>query len=1289
MFARFSVKKPLTVFVAVILVLILGVVSFTSMTPDLLPNLDFPMAVLVTTYPGASPEEVESTVTKPLEQSMATLDRIHSVTSTSSESYSVLMLEFDDDANMDSVSSDIREKISAIEGAWPETVGNPYIMKINPNILPVMIAAVDLDGADPIELTSFLNETLLHQLEGVSGVASISSSGTVEKQMNVLLSQEKIDAVNEKMQAAIAEKFDQADAELADAKSQLQSGKEELQNGHETLREEMGKAESEVYAGKAQLETADLAINAALEQADEQLPKLKQQQKKMDELIATLDQLEAAQAAFDAQIAAIEAREDLTQEQKDAAIAQITSSVEYHQVQSALAQIDEALDEMGLDRQTVRSTAQTLEQTISGMEDATSYLEDTQDQLSEGKITLEEAIDQMNEKKAGAEWEIYSALVDILVGESSLESAQQELDDARQQAEQTDVGDTLTMEMVSQILTAQNFSMPAGYITENGVEYLVRVGDKIADVEELQDLMLYDPGLEGMDPVYLRDVAEVFVSDTAAETYAKMGKNNGVILSFQKQSNYATAQVTGNLQKRFDQLCQTYDGLHFTSLMDQGSYIHLIVNSVLENLAFGAVLAIVILLLFLKDIKPTLIIAISIPVSVIFAIALMYFSGVTLNMISLSGLAVGVGMLVDNSVVVIENIYRLRNQGYTAVQAAVSGAVQVAGAITSSTLTTVCVFLPIVFVEGITRQLFTDMALTIGYSLLASLIVALTVVPAIAQRTLRKNKPQNHRWFSAVQSCYEKALGWALEKKWIVLSGALALLVISLVWSLRQGLSFMPSVDSEQISLELQMPEDATLEETAQVSDTIIERVCAMEEVETAGAMLSSGTSSMLGMGAGSQDVTRVSMYILLQKGASPSMSDLVQRIEDACADLPGEITVSGSSDLGAMLSSLGGSGVSIRLYGDDLDQLQDTARQVAQILQQVEGIDTVDNGIADASPELRITVDKQKAMAHGLTVAQVYAEVADAMKTETTSTTLRLENSDVDIVVTQESAQQISREDLEEYAFSVTNAQGEESQVLLRDIASFSSAQSLRTIQREDQRRYLTVSATLQEGYNISLVTADAQEALSDYELPAGFSLEFSGENETIVESIVELCKMLLLAIAFIYLIMVAQFQSLKSPFIVLFTIPLAFTGGLLGLLLCGMEISVISMIGFIMLAGIIVNNGIVLIDYVNQLRAEGISKRDALVQAGSTRLRPILMTTLTTVLGLSTMAFGMGTGAQLMQPVAIVCIGGLLYATLMTLFVVPSMYDLLNRKEFYFIDETELETIQEPAVSKPVPRQ
>ncbi len=1323
MFAKFSVKKPMTVFVAVILVLILGFVSFTSMTPDLLPNMEFPMAILVTTYPGASPEEVEMTVTKPLEQSMATLEDIENISSTSSENVSMIMLEFSQSANMDTLSADAREKISLIEGAWPDMVGTPYLMKINPNMLPIMIAAVDLDGADVYELTSFVNNTLMNKLEGTAGVASISTSGAIEKQINVLLSQEKLDKVNQELHDSMEKQFSEADEALKEAQDKLADGKNQLESGHKTLQTEMGKAESQVLSGKTMLDMADMGLTEAIEFTEEQIDQLTMDRLDLRKAIKHLDELEKKEAEFEAQIEAINQNEEMTLEEKIRAIAEITASEEYLAVQKELADFDAVLAEKEMDRESLREAYEANGEALGTAKETLAFLNDTYEEVEDGSMTLEEAIEEMYSQKSSAEIGIYSAMVQILNGESALTSAQQQLEDARSEAEKTNMADTLTMDMVSQILMAQNFSMPAGYITEDGVDYLVRVGDKIEDVDEMENLLLFDPGMEGMAPVYLKDVADIFVSDNAATTYARMGENDGLIMTFSKQSNYATAEVSENLQKRFEKLSQEYEGLHFTPLMDQGDYIYMIVNSVLSNLFSSAFLAVAILFLFLKDLKPTGIIAVSIPVSVVLAIVLMYFSGVTLNMISLSGLAVAIGMLVDNSVVVIENIYRLRAKGYSAVRAAVSGAAQVAAAITSSTLTTVCVFLPIVFVQGITRQLFTDLALTFGYALAASLIIALTVVPAMAQRTLRNQKEEKpSRWFEKLLAGYEKLLRWALPKRALVLILALVLLVGSTVAILSRGFSFMPVMDSSEISLSLQMPEESTLEETAAVSDEIIRRVSGIEGIETVGAMLSAGTSSMLGLdfGGGSENVTSVTMYVIPQEDADRSISELAEEIRTVCDGLEGRISVSSSNDMGSMLSAMSGSGVSIRLYGEDLDDMQSAAKEIASVLENVEGVASADPGLGEPTPEWRITVDKEKAMKNGLTVAQVYAEIAAMMTSETTSTTLNLENTDVSVVVIDGTAEELTLEQIKNHEFEPVNmaagmgggmsagmASGmgdmsamlpsdeeeadpaeeeteeeeteEEKPVLLKDIATITETQSLSSISRDAQRRYLTVSATVEKGHNVTLVTSAAQAAIAEMELPGGVSVEFAGENETIMESMLELSKMLLMAVAFIYLIMVAQFQSLKSPFIVLFTIPLAFTGGFLALLLCGMEISIISMIGFVMLAGVIVNNGIVLVDYVNQLRAEGMSKKDALIEAGVTRLRPILMTTLTTVLGMVTMIIGTDPGSQMMRPVAIVCIGGLLYATLMTLFVVPVMYDMTNREEFHVVRDEDLELIDE----------
>ena len=363
-----------------------------------------------------------------------------------------------------------------------------------------------------------------------------------------------------------------------------------------------------------------------------------------------------------------------------------------------------------------------------------------------------------------------SASAQLASGEDKLKESKESFEDSKAEAyDAADLNNILTMDSLTNILTAQNFSMPAGYITDEGERYMVRVGDAVDSVEGLKDMVLMDLGMDGVDVIHLSDVAYIAVTDNSKDSYARLNGNPGVMLSVEKQTGYSTGDVTHRVYDKFDRLKNNNEKLTVSVLMDQGVYIDMIVDSVLNNMIFGAILAILILLVFLKDIKPTLVIACSIPVSVIFAVVLMYFSGVTLNMISLSGLALGIGMLVDNSIVVIENIYRMRSEGLSARRAAVEGAKQVSGAITASTLTTVCVFAPIVFTEGITRQLFVDMGLTIGYALLASLIIALTFVPMMGSKMLKKTKDIRHPWFQKFQEGYGAVLARLLKIKPLVL----------------------------------------------------------------------------------------------------------------------------------------------------------------------------------------------------------------------------------------------------------------------------------------------------------------------------------------------------------------------------------------------------------------------------------------------------------------------------------------------------------------------------------------
>ena len=1347
--SKFSVRKPLTVFVAVLAVIILGVVAFTRMTPDLFPNMDFPYVMIMTTYPGQSPEIVEEEITRPLEQSMATLEHIKEVTSSSRENYSLVVLEFEDDVNMDTIGVDIQQSISALQGEWDDTVGSPYVLKINPSVIPIAIASASKEDMDITELSDFLDETIVPKLEGVTGVASVSVSGAIYRQVHVVISQEKIDAVNQRMADVVNEKLNDTQSELEDAKTELEDAKaeldaaqKELDDGKQALIGQSSSAQSqltdrqaELLEGKiqlqselvrlqetrttlegalvplrqaadgyAQLDAAMAQITAAQEQLDA-LPGLLSQaqaqevvlQGQVTELQQQIDALEAmgdtagedtADQLIQLQSALAEAQAGLVQlqgqiielqAQVDAAPAQRAAlETQLVQTQAGYTTLDGQLAAQGMDRAALEAQKAELEGNLAQVDAGITQMNETMEQLENGSIQLSDAMGALASGQSAGLLQLADAATQITLNSASVQSALDEveaglesLEDSRGDAlEQADLSGTVTMSNVAQILGAQDFSMPAGYIEQDGISYMVSVGDEIADEKELEDLLLFDTGEDAIGPVYLKDVADVFVTDNSGSVYAKLNGSDSVMLTFDKQSNAATAEVSDNLRERFDELEQQYPGLKFVFMMDQGDYIYLIVDSIMQSLLTGALFAIIVLLLFLRDLRPTVITLVSIPVSVIFAFVLMYFSGVTMNMISLSGLAVAVGMLVDNSIVVIENIYRLRAKGATPVQAAVAGARQVAGAITSSTLTTVCVFLPIVFVEGITRQLFTDLALTMSYALLASLVIALTLVPAMAKGMLkdRKNaKPKADKGEGVFYRNYRKLAAWNLSHKWVALGLAVLLLAGTAFAAFQKGYSFIPEIDMNTVNVTLTMPEDADRDEAVAIADEALERIGQLENAEYVGAMMGSGSISQLASGGGTN--YNVSVYVGLPEGDSGAAAG--KKIVELCQGLDCEV----SYDSAMMdMSLLTGSGITVNLYGQDMEQLQSAAGEVAQTLAGVEGVAEVNDGLEDAQPAYHISVDKNKAMSKGFTVAQIYMDLAGALTDSAAALSMEMDSVTADVIVEKENAMTMA--DLKAYTFESTDPQtGEKTSFRLDDVAKVEDTVSLSTIGRIDQRRYIAVTASLEEGYNVTKVASAVEKAMADLDLPEGISYEFAGENETIMDAVDDLYLMLLIGVVLVYFIMVAQFQSLKSPFIVMFTIPLAFTGGFAALLLFDMDVSIVSIIGFVMLVGIIVNNGIVLVDYVNQLRAGGMERRQALIEAGVTRMRPIFMTSLTTILGLIVMAAGKNVGTAIMQPVAVVCIGGLLYATLMTLFVVPCIYDLMNRKELVVLTDEDME--------------
>ena len=1250
--AKFSVKRPLTVFVVVLAVVVLGIVAYLRMTPDLLPNMDFPYVVIVTADPGASPEAVEEEITRPMEQSMATLDQIKEVTSTSQNSVSMVMLEFEDGVNMDTISVDIQQKISVLEGQWSDMVGTPYVLKINPSMIPVMVAAVSREGSDVYALSDLVTDELTGKLEGVSGVASVTVSGALTRQAHVILDQAKMEALSAKLADAVKAQLKKAEGKLYDAKQQVEDGEKALSD--------------------AKRAAADGVAGAVGDSADEVYKNLKELYDKL----------------------------------KDADIGDILGDI-ITDPEGSLEKLQQSLESLR------EQTKKMLDDLESGKLKA-----QMEGDISDFLVQMMDGMSQMT----GAELQLSQA-------KSQIESGLKQLREAFEKVEsQTDLGGLLSITTVSGLLTAQNFSMPAGYIDDNsGVSYMVSVGQKFENSTELENMVLFDLGLDGVEPITLGDVATVVVTDDSDQLYTKLNDENGILLSFNKQSNYATAAVSNNLTDRFRELESQYEGLTFVPLMDQGDYIYLIVETILSSLLWGALFSVVVLFLFLRDWRPTVITLLSIPVSVIFAVVLMYFTGVTINMISLSGLAVSVGMLVDNSVVVIENIYRLRAKGATIVQAAVSGAQQVLGAVTASTLTTVCVFAPIVFVEGLTRQLFTDLALTITYSLLASLLVSLTLVPAMASGMLRREFVPKPGLLDKIYPAYRRAIAWSLDHKAGVLLLSLVLLVTTAWGAVSRGFTFMPEIDMNNLSVTVTMPEDITRAEAVDLADQVVERVMSVENVESAGFMMGSGDMGGLSMASGDNGEFDVTGYLTMPEGTFGS--DAGKEIEALCADLPCKVTTAGV--MSGMMSYMTGTGVSLRVYSSDMESLQSAARSLGQRMEQVEGVQDVSDGLEDAAPALQVVVDRNKAMTKGITVAQIYMQVAAALQDTTTVADVTLDGESMEMIVDAAADSKLTREKLMDLTISPDSgamsssmssgmssmsgmdssmssamgsmggmssmgsgmsgmssssasaglsqltggeSQDEDTSFKLGEVAEVKETVSLNSIQRDQQRRCITVSAAVADGYNVTKVTTAVQKALGSVTLPEGVTVEFDGENEQIMNAMQQLLLMLLLGVVLVYLIMVAQFQSLKAPFIVMFTIPLAFTGGFLALLLSGIEVSVISLIGFVMLVGIIVNNGIVLVDYINQQRLAGMGLREAIIDAGVTRLRPILMTSLTTILGLVVTALAKNAGTALIQPIALVCIGGLLYATLMTLFVVPCMYEILNKKELHQVEESDL---------------
>lgn len=1288
---KFSVKKPFTVLVGVIIAVVIGIVSLFKMPLDLLPEINLPYLLVITTYPGASPEKVEEDVCKPMESALGTVTGVENVYGICNENYAMVELEFQDGTNLDSAMVKVTSALNTLQASLPEDCGTPSVIEIGTDLMASEYLAVSMEGMSIEELTQFVKDEITPTYERQEGVASVSELGLVEKSIQVELNEEKVRVLNDKILASLDSSFADALEQLDDAKEQLNDSTKTLQESKDKLidsQADLNESKLDLVDGQAELNTK----KGELAQSEIDLEESK------DEINDGIESLKKGREEAYNQLAELSLKMDEAAQQiasLEAAISQ--KEIEYNTALEDQNTLQTELDAMQAELTSLRATLATIEENYKATEKAKleasskmgsmdaqlsiakTQLESADEQIASGQKSIDDAQEQIDdgwESLADGQKQIDDGWEDLLDGQEQLSDGWEDYYDGvktyeKQRAEaekKANADDLLKLETLAQLIYAQNFEMPAGYVDDElDNSWLIKVGQNYEEVDELGDIVLCN--IHYVGDVKLGDVADITVIDNSEDSYVRLDGEQGIMLSIFKSSTAGTNEVTKVLNETSEKLMEKYPGLNVMVMMDQGEYIDIIVKSVLNSMLIGALLAIIVLALFLRDVKPTIVVAISIPLSVLAALICMYFSKISLNMLSLSGLALGIGMLVDNSIVVMENIYRLRARGIEAPRAAVQGTKQVAGAIISSTLTTVCVFMPMVYSTGLVRELMIPMCITIVFCLMASLFVAMTVVPAASSTLLRNAKPKNHMWFDKIQDAYGRALAVCLKHKWAPILTAVGLLIFTGFLVIRMGIVVMPDMTMNQIEATIEYPDDYDREKCYELTDEALERLLTVEGLGSIG-ILGGDETTIIANDAGAANFNFRHMSLMArtedENAGSEEIKKILSDMEEAVADMGIDFKISTASS--EMDSMMGGSGLSINVSGSDLDELTRISEDLMNIIDSVEGYSDISNGSEDADKVLHLVIDKNKAMSMGLSVAQIYSELADKIDNTADSVTVTMDNIDMMIKVV-DNIDPLTRENILDYTFTVDAYDEDDDQITedhkLSEFATVEINDGISTINRLNQTRYITITASVDEGYNITLLTRELMPMLEAYDMPDGYRLDLGGEYDSVMSMLSQMLLVAGLGLLLIYLVMVAQFQSLLSPFIVLFTIPLAFTGGFLALWLTGSNLSIIGIMGFIVLMGTVVNNGIVFVDYTNQLRIGGMDRHEALIATGKTRMRPILMTALTTILAECKLIFGDDMGAQLGGGMALVIAGGLMYATLMTLFIIPVMYDILFKRQ------------------------
>ena len=1295
---KFSVKKPFTVLVAVIMVLMLGFVSISNMQTNLLPDVNTPYLMVVTVYPGASPERVESEVSDVMQNALGTVAGVEKVTATSAENYSLLLMQFSDDTDMNSAMVKVSNKVDQTTASLPSSCLTPSIIEYSLNMNAFMTAAVSREGSDVYDLSEFVSDTLVPYVERKGGVSSVSANGLIEKMVQVQLSQEKIDAINEKLLEVIDVQLADARKQLESAEAQIEAGRKEYDRQFKNYNKTVSDTVMQQFSGQV-----GEAVETVRKQAQALLDSVNQ-------LIAVVQEPEIQQALIDVR----DGLQRVMDKFNETGMKDIDSLIEIvaelrditDKLTGALQQLQQRLNtESGTEGSTAADLAddlqvqQSLNTIYNTLNDVIKAMDDVPGLMS----TFSDALGTYSQQQMQAYMKFTEAREMLNEYEKQLAEAKQTYADAEEKAmASSDVSKLLDIDTLAQLIYAQNFSMPAGYVKDSsGKSWLLKVGEEYDSIEDISGALLLH--VDGFGDVRLSDVADVEVIDNAEASYTRLNGERAAVLKIYKGATSSASEVSDNCLSAFQELEAQYDGLHVVVLSNQGNYITIIVKSILSSMVIGAALAIIVLALFLRDVKPTLVVGFSIPLSVLFAVVLMYFTGMDLNVMTLAGLSLGIGMLVDNSIVVIENIYRLRGRGVPAARAAVQGAKQVGMSVVASTLTSVCVFLPVVFSSSIVKSLMQPMSLCIGYCLMASLIVALTVVPAAASTVLKKAEPKQLKWFDKIQDKYAKSLEWCFRHRALPLLAAVVLLAFCGWRVFSMGVELLPTITSNEAIVTLSTTKDLSKEDSYAIAGKAVEAMLEVDHVEEVGITTDTRVAGMdigqLGLPTTITDLLNAAnsygtyqINVMLDESLSSSEIETArQALEDALSgieDCTAKVEISGMQELTSQLAS----GLSVKIYGADSETLSQLSEKVVDIVNDTEGFANATNGLGSGDATINLHIDRDKVRSYGLTVAQVYQQIAAKLTTTTTAQTpVTVDGSTMSVQISN-NLDPVTKENMMDITFETTvmSADGTTSTgtCTLADMATWDTGSAPDSITSEDQTQYVSVTADTLDGYNTTVQARVLEKKLNEFalsdEMPEGCSFSMGGESDSVNFMVNEMVQWLALALPFVYLVMVAQFQSLLSPFIVLFTIPLAFTGGLLGMLFTGQQLTMISLMGFIVLMGTVVNNGIVFVDYANQLRLGGMERRAALIATGKTRMRPILMTTLTTVLAMLQLVFSNDMASQLMSGMAIVIICGLSYATLMTLYIVPILYDILFRKPPLNVDvgsDDELDDIPDDA--------